>query len=180
MLCLKNISVEATRNLRELKNLVGFVPVETFQSERKEETTEPSDEATSWRAPHTDLCQPHPAALAPLQTPPVHRRAPDHRHRLHHSLAAPVRAQDAPHVRGRGPGRLPISVCPPCSSSSSSVPLCRLHLPDPRGRIQLLDSCFCQLDRRTPFPFSWLSVSPAAGTEGRRLSALLCCFQNNP
>ena len=53
---------------------------------------------------HTDLCQPHPATLTPLQTPSLQRRAPDHRHRLHLFLPAPVWTQDATHIGGRGPG----------------------------------------------------------------------------
>lgn len=50
---------------------------------------------------HTDLLQPHPAAVAPLQTPSLQRRAPDHRHRLHLFHCAPVRAQNATHMGGR-------------------------------------------------------------------------------
>lgn len=50
---------------------------------------------------HTDLLQPHPAAVTPLQTPSLQRRAPDHRHRLHLFHCAPVRAQNATHMGGQ-------------------------------------------------------------------------------
>lgn len=129
---------------------------------------------------HTDLRQPHPATLTPLQTPSLHGRVPDHQHRLHLSLPTQVRAQDATHIGGRGPGlgdafllRLLLLVLPsPPWSFCAFVPSSSKRAPGLPG------SCFRQLERRRPrpFPFSWLSLSPAAGTEGRIRSGPLGSF----
>lgn len=129
---------------------------------------------------HTDLLQPHPAAVAPLQTPSLQRRAPDHRHRLHLFHCAPVRAQNATHMGGRAlDSHCALVPPPPPSRPLLSFLLLASLLPAPSASSMLapagglLASCFCQLERRRarPFPFSWLCFSAAAGTEGR----IRCC-----